>query len=114
LTRRKPEGARGAIEMTFAFAAERMHDENPAGWLHLGLTPFVGLADAHELESCHKGAAKVIRLLMDHGEHLYPAAAQLAFKRKWRPEQEIPEYLAFSGRLRIGAIWRLMKVANLL
>jgi lysylphosphatidylglycerol synthetase-like protein (DUF2156 family) len=114
LTRRKPDGARGAIEMTFAFAAERMQDENPAGWLHLGLTPFVGLANAHELDSYHKGAAKVIRLLADHGGHLYPAAAQLAFKRKWRPEQEIPEYLAFSGRLRMGAIWRLMKVANLL
>lgn len=114
LTRRKPEGARGAIEMTFTFAAERMHDENPSGWLHLGLTPFVGLSRAHELDSYHKGAARVIKLLADHGGHLYPAAAQLAFKRKWRPAQEIPEYLAFSGRLRIGAIWRLMKVANLL
>jgi lysylphosphatidylglycerol synthetase-like protein (DUF2156 family) len=114
LTRRKPVGARGAIEMTFAFTAERMLDENPAGWLHLGLTPFVGLDYAHELDSYHKGAAKVIRMLADHGEHLYPAATQLAFKSKWRPEQEIPEYLAFSGRLRTGAIWRLMKVANLL
>jgi lysylphosphatidylglycerol synthetase-like protein (DUF2156 family) len=114
LTRRRPDGARGAIEMTFAFAAERMRDEDPRGWLHLGLTPFVGLDYAHELGSYHKGAAKVIRLLAEHGEHLYPAATQLAFKRKWRPEQEIPEYLAFSGRLRMSAIWRLMKVANLL
>lgn len=114
LTRRKPDGVRGAIEMTFAFAAERMREENQAGWLHMGLTPFVGLDYEHELDSYHKGAAKVIRLLADHGEHLYPAATQTAFKRKWRPEQEIPEYLAFSGRLRLGAIWRLMKVANLL
>jgi lysylphosphatidylglycerol synthetase-like protein (DUF2156 family) len=114
LTRRKPDGARGAIEMTFAFAAERMRAENPEGWLHLGLTPFVGLDYANELASCHRGAARVIRLLADHGQHLYPAATQLAFKRKWRPDQEIPEYLAFEGRLRTSAIWRLMKVANLL
>jgi lysylphosphatidylglycerol synthetase-like protein (DUF2156 family) len=113
LTRRRPENARGAIEMTFAFAAERMCEEQPEGWLHLGLTPFTGLDPAHELPTCHRGAAKVIKLLADHGQHLYPAATQLAFKRKWRPEVETPEYLAFAGRLRPGAIWRLMKVANM-
>jgi lysylphosphatidylglycerol synthetase-like protein (DUF2156 family) len=114
LTRRRPENARGAIEMTFAFAAERMRAEQPDGWLHLGLTPFTGLDLAHELPGYHRGAAKVVRLLADHGEHLYPAATQLAFKRKWRPELETPEYLAFAGRLRPSAIWRLAKVANLL
>jgi lysylphosphatidylglycerol synthetase-like protein (DUF2156 family) len=114
LTRRRPENARGAIEMTFSFAAERMRAERPDWWLHLGLTPFVGLDPARELPSYHRGAAKVIKLLADHGQHLYPAATQLAFKRKWRPELETPEYLAFAGRLRPGAIWRLMKAANLI
>lgn len=114
LTRRRPENTRGAIEMTFAFAAGRMREEQLDGWLHLGLTPFCGLDPGHELPSYHHGAAKVIKLLADHGQHLYPAATQLAFKRKWRPELETPEYLAFAGRLRPSAIWRLMKVANML
>jgi len=56
----------------------------------------------------------VIKLLADHGQHLYPGATQLAFKRKWRPSVETPEYLAFYGRLKAGSIWRLMKVANLI
>jgi lysylphosphatidylglycerol synthetase-like protein (DUF2156 family) len=113
LTRRRPEGARGAIELTFGFAAGRMREEQPDGWLHLGLTPFVGLDRAREFDSRHRAAAKVIKLLADHGQHVYPAATQLAFKRKWRPQLETPEYLAFRGRLRLGDIWRLMKVANL-
>lgn len=112
LTRRRPDCAKGAIEQIFAFAAERMR-ESGEEWLHLGLTPFVGLDPAHEIDSCHKSAARAIRLLAEHGQALYPAASQLSFKRKWRPQLETPEYLTFPGRLRLGDVWRLMKVANL-
>jgi lysylphosphatidylglycerol synthetase-like protein (DUF2156 family) len=113
LTRRRPDGGRGAIEMVFAMAAERMRDDADK-WLHLGLTPFVGLDQAHELDCRHKSAARSIRLLAEHGGHLYPAASQLAFKKKWRPQLETPEYLTFQGRLGLRDVWSLMKVANLL
>ncbi len=113
LTRRRPDGGRGAIELLFGMAAERMRDDSDK-WLHLGLTPFVGLDPAHELDCRHKSAARSIRLLAEHGSHLYPAATQLAFKRKWRPQLETPEYLTFRGRLGLRDVWSLMKVANLI
>lgn len=113
LTRRRPEGARGAIEMAFALAAERMQEQGDP-WLHLGLTPFIGLDPENELDSSHPSAARAIRLLAERGQSLYPAASQASFKRKWRPQLETPEYLAFPGRLRLIDVWRLMKVANLI
>ncbi|MDX3225009.1 DUF2156 domain-containing protein [Streptomyces sp. ME19-01-6] len=113
LTRRRPEGARGAIEMAFALAAERMKEDGDP-WLHLGLTPFVGLDPANELDSTHPSAARAIRLLAERGQFLYPSASQASFKRKWRPQLVTPEYLTFPGRLRLIDVWRLMKVANLI
>ncbi|OEV05759.1 DUF2156 domain-containing protein [Streptomyces oceani] len=113
LTRRRPEGARGAIEMAFALAAERMKQHGDP-WLHLGLTPFVGLDATNELASTHQSAARAIRLLAERGQFLYPSASQASFKRKWRPQPATPEYLAYPGRLRLIDVWRLMKVANLI
>jgi lysylphosphatidylglycerol synthetase-like protein (DUF2156 family) len=86
---------------------------NGDGWLHLGLTPFVGLDPTHELDCAHRSAGRAIRLLAKHGQALYPSASQLSFKKKWRPGLETPEYLTFRGRLRLTDVWRLMKVANL-
>jgi lysylphosphatidylglycerol synthetase-like protein (DUF2156 family) len=113
LTRRRPEGARGAIEMAFALAAERMQESGDP-WLHLGLTPFIGLDSANELDSSHASAARSIRLLAERGQFLYPSESQASFKRKWRPQLVTPEYLTFPGRLRLIDVWRLMKVANLI
>ena len=46
------------------------------------------------------------------GGAVVPAATQLAYKQKWGPHTVLPEYIAFQGRPRPGAVWRLMRTAN--
>jgi hypothetical protein len=43
---------------------------------------------------------------------VYPAADQLAYKMKWCPDVVLPEYIAFSGRVSIRAIWSLLRLTN--
>ena len=55
----------------------------------------------------------IVRLLAEHGEKLYPASTQLAYKEKWAPHEVLPDYIAFHGRPRLAAIWQLIKLTNL-
>lgn len=104
LTRRRPDAPPGVIEHVFAEAAQRLAADG-AGWMHLGLTPFVGLDPSHELAGVDSRAlGALVRWVGTNASWLYPAAGQVAFKLKWRPHLVTPEYVAVPGtpRLRDG------------
>jgi lysylphosphatidylglycerol synthetase-like protein (DUF2156 family) len=111
LSRRRPDAPPGVLELIVATAVERFAGEG-ASHLHFGLTPFTGLADEHELPARSRVAAKVIRLLADHGSAIYPAADQLAYKDKWGLDLVQPEYVAFSGGVTVRAVWSLLRLTN--
>jgi hypothetical protein len=43
---------------------------------------------------------------------VYPARSQLSYKEKWAPHAVLGEYVAFSGRVRLGPIWQLLRLSN--
>jgi lysylphosphatidylglycerol synthetase-like protein (DUF2156 family) len=112
LTRRRPDAPPGTIELIFSTAVEQLRQEQ-CRWLHLGLTPMVGLADEHELRDAYSPiVGRIMRLLAEHGSAIYPAHSQLAFKLKWAPQVIEPEYVAFQGGASLAAIWQLMRVTR--
>ncbi|KRV46511.1 hypothetical protein AQ490_11505 [Wenjunlia vitaminophila] len=111
LSRRVPSVAPGVMEAINLQAMETFKNEG-AEWLHFGFTPFTSLSPDHEVSSASRGTARFMRFLADHGEKVYPAASQLAYKEKWNPHLVLPEYLAFHGRARFGAIWQVLRVTK--
>ncbi|GCB51450.1 bifunctional lysylphosphatidylglycerol flippase/synthetase MprF [Streptomyces sp. NL15-2K] len=111
LSRRLPDAPPGVMEALNATAMERFVADG-ADWLHFGFTPFTGLDDQHELPDASRTFTRFARLLADRGQAIYPAASQLEYKEKWAPHAVLPEYIAFLGRPRIGAVWRLLRATN--
>lgn len=112
LTRRRPDSPPGVVELIFHTVVERLREEG-CRWLHLGLTPLVGLAPEHEEGLPASGAVtRLVRLLSERGEAIYPARSQEDFKLKWAPQLVEPEYVAFEGRPRLAAVWHLMRVTR--
>ncbi|MGV9680334.1 bifunctional lysylphosphatidylglycerol flippase/synthetase MprF [Nocardia sp. NPDC003482] len=113
LSRRHPDSPPGVMEALNAHAIEVFRAEN-AAWLHFGFTPFTGLADSHRTATENRMVARLVRVLAEHGEAIYPARTQLEYKSKWAPALILPEYLGFTGRLTPGAVWNLLRVINIL
>jgi lysylphosphatidylglycerol synthetase-like protein (DUF2156 family) len=112
LSRRDPQAPPGTTELLVVTAVERFREEG-ARWLHFGLTPFTGLADDHVVAGAGSPTARrAVRALADHGRRVYPAADQLAYKQKWAPSLVQPEYVAFSGRVTLGAVWALLRLTR--
>jgi lysylphosphatidylglycerol synthetase-like protein (DUF2156 family) len=112
LSRRSPQAPPGTTELLVLTAIGRFRDEG-AGWLHFGLTPFTGLGDEHVVAGAGSPVARrAVRALAAHGHHVYPAADQLAYKLKWRPNLVQPEYVAFSGRVTLPAVWALLRLTR--
>lgn len=113
LSRRRADAPPGTMELLNSTAIERFVGEGST-WLHFGFTPFVGLDPTLEVAGASRMVARVVRFLGEHGERVYPAAAQLEYKEKWAPHVVLPEYIAFQGRVRPGALWRLGRETNAL
>jgi len=111
LSRRLREVPPGVMEAINVAAIDAFRAEG-AGWLHFGFTPFTGLDDACEVATASGPVRRVVRLLAERGSFVYPAQTQLAYKEKWGPHVVLPEYVAFQGRPRIGAVLRLLSVTN--
>lgn len=112
LTRRRQDAPPGVIEHVFVEAGQRLAAEG-ATWMHLGLTPFVGLEDRHRIPGAHSawlGAG--VAWVGEHADWLYPAAGQVAFKLKWRPPVVTPEYVAVPGRPRARDLLALARATN--
>jgi lysylphosphatidylglycerol synthetase-like protein (DUF2156 family) len=97
LTRRCRDVPPGTIELIFASALETVREEG-CEWLHMGLTPFVGLSEENELISARSRVVSFLaQQLAERGSAVYPAKTQEAFKMKWAPTAIEPEYIAFRG-----------------
>jgi lysylphosphatidylglycerol synthetase-like protein (DUF2156 family) len=105
LTRRLPDAPVGVMELCNATAIERFQDEGVAH-LHFGFTPFA-LDCGHESPFASPLLAKLAGLLWRHGQMIYPAQSQVAYKLKWGPTVIEPEYLACRP-LSLRAIWDLL------
>jgi lysylphosphatidylglycerol synthetase-like protein (DUF2156 family) len=113
LTRRDPGAPVGTIELVNITALQQFQDEG-AEWLHLGHTPFAGLAAANELPVASSIVSRVTGLIAEHGKAIYPAHTQEAFKRKWAPHVIEPEYLAFENGVSLSALWNLLRLTKAL
>ncbi|MFH8976808.1 bifunctional lysylphosphatidylglycerol flippase/synthetase MprF [Streptomyces sp. NPDC017890] len=111
LSRRRPDAPPGVMEALNATVMERLTADG-AGWLHFGFTPFTGLAPEHEPPGASRLFSRFARLLAERGDAVYPAASQLEYKQKWAPHAVLPEYIAFRGRPRPGAVWQLLRATN--
>ena len=112
LTRRDPVAPPGTIELIFHTALSKFQAES-CRWLHLGLTPLVGISREHELSaSASRTLHTLFRALGARGGALYPARSQEAFKLKWSPRVVEPEYVAFEGRVTLGAVAHLGRLTR--
>lgn len=111
LSRRVPGNLPGIMEAINHTAIERFTEEG-VGWLHLGFTPFTGLAEEFELPGHSRGFQALMRLLFQFGELVYPAKTQLAYKQKWAPQVVLPEYIAFDGPADIAAFAHVFRAAG--
>lgn len=112
LTRRRPHAPTGTIEQLFSTALLELQAGGCA-WLHLGLTPFAGLSQEHDIEGSYSPVVSAImRQIAQRGQFLYPGASQAAFKLKWQPQVTEPEYIAFDPRVSVGAVWHLLRATR--
>lgn len=111
LSRRRPDAPPGTMELVLVTAIERFREEG-AGHLHFGLTPFTSLSADHELAGHSALGSRLVSLLASHGQRIYPAADQLAYKQKWAPDLVQPEYVAFASGVDLRSLWALLRVTN--
>ena len=113
LSRRLPDGPPGIMETINKTAIETFTAEG-AGWLHFGFTPFTGLDPALEVPTASRWFRWLVGQLAKRGAAVYPARTQLAYKRKWAPHVDLPEYVAFSGNASLAGFLSVFKVSNAL
>jgi hypothetical protein len=91
LTRRIPAAPSGAMELCNAEAIDRLRAEG-VRYLHFGFTPFI--VDAAEGEASSPLFTRIILWLRKHGQRIYPADSQAAYKMKWGTDVVEREYVA--------------------
>jgi len=111
LSRRVPDNTPGLMEAINRTAMERFQAEG-VRWLHFGFTPFTSLGAGLEIAGHSPGFAMFMGLLWEHGEEVYPAKTQLAYKQKWAPEVVLPEYVACQGAAGVAAFAHVFRACN--
>lgn len=110
LSRRQPDSPPGVMEAINKAALDTFREEG-VKWLHFGFTPFTSL-DAPKFPGYSKAFHWFINHLWEHGEHIYPARTQLAYKEKWAPSLVLPEYLAFQRGASLPALVHVFRACN--
>jgi len=111
LSRRLPSRLPGIMEAINMHAIDAFRTEG-VDWIHFGFTPFSGLRRECELPGHDPGFRCFMELLWHHGEAVYPAQSQLAYKEKWAPDLFIPEYVAFHGPASIAGFAHIFRASN--
>lgn len=111
LTRRQPEAPPGTMEAINraaidTFIAEGVH------WLHFGFTPFTELERLPRFGDHSRAFHQFMRYLWQHGEAVYPAQTQLAYKQKWAPSHITGEYIGFQHGASIPALVAIFRACN--
>ncbi len=112
LTRRTAEAPVGTIEAINMHAIRVLAAEGHQ-WLHLGLTPFVGVDSSSTLKESRR-LSRLMSLLANHGERLYPARSQERFKLKWNPHVIEPEFISVHPDVTVGSLYDLIKMVHIL
>ncbi|WP_181797792.1 DUF2156 domain-containing protein [Streptomyces sp. WELS2] len=110
LSRRRPDSGPGVMEAVNKAAIEVFRTEG-VRWLHFGFTPFTSL-DAPAFPGHSRAFHWFVHHLWEHGEAVYPARTQLAYKEKWAPTLVLPEYLAFQHRASLPALVHVFRACN--
>jgi lysylphosphatidylglycerol synthetase-like protein (DUF2156 family) len=113
LSRRIPDDTPGVMEAINKTAIDTFVGEG-VGWLHFGFTPFTGLRPELETAGSSPAFSWFMHFLREHGEAVYPAGTQLAYKEKWAQSVILPEYAAFQGNASISAFVHIFRAANAL
>ncbi len=111
LSRRQPDGPPGIME-AINKAAIDVFTEEQVRWLHFGFTPFTGLAREIQFPGYSRAFHCFMGELWKHGEAVYPAQTQLAYKQKWAPDTVLPEYVAFQHHASIPALVHVFRACN--
>jgi lysylphosphatidylglycerol synthetase-like protein (DUF2156 family) len=111
LSRRIPDNTPGLMEAINKTAIDTFQAEGER-WLHFGFTPFTSLDAAPEIEGHSPGFHAFMELLWAHGEAVYPAQTQLAYKQKWAPDTVLPEYVAFQGEVGVAAFAHVFRACG--
>jgi lysylphosphatidylglycerol synthetase-like protein (DUF2156 family) len=112
LSRRLPDCPPGVMEAINSHAIEQVRALD-APWLHFGFTPFLGLNSEYDMPTASRATARITRFLGEHGDKVYPAKSQVAYKMKWSPSVILPEYFAFDGGISLRSLWSLLRVTNI-
>jgi lysylphosphatidylglycerol synthetase-like protein (DUF2156 family) len=91
LTRRVPDVPPGAMELCNAEAIDRFRAEG-VQYLHFGFTPFI--VDEEPNPAANRLLHRAVGWLRRHGQKLYPADSQAAYKTKWGTDVIEREYVA--------------------
>lgn len=113
LSRRRPDLSPGIMEAINKTAIDRFIEENTR-WLHFGFTPFTSLDENVEMPGSSEAFRWFMHFLWEHGKDVYPAATQLAYKRKWNQSLVLPEYTAFHGQASVNAFIHIFRAAGAL
>jgi lysylphosphatidylglycerol synthetase-like protein (DUF2156 family) len=113
LSRRRPDGGPGIMEAINKTAIDTFQAEGQK-WLHFGFTPFTSLSEERELPGHSTAFTWFMHFLWEHGEGVYPAQTQLAYKDKWHQSVVLTEYVAFQGPASINAFIHIFRACNAL
>jgi len=113
LSRRRPDLTPGVMEAINKTAIDIFRAED-CPWLHFGFTPFTGLDERVEMPGSSAAFRWFMHFLWEHGEGVYPAATQLAYKRKWNQSLVLTEYTAFQGEASVNAFVHIFRAAGAL
>lgn len=102
LSRRQPDTIPGVMEAINRAAIEVFQSEQTP-WLHFGFTPFTELTGQPRFPGHSRAFHWFMEHLWAHGEAVYPAQSQFAYKQKWAPNVVLPEYVAFQHGASIPA-----------
>lgn len=111
LSRRHPDGPPGVMEAINKTAIDVFAKEQ-VRWLHFGFTPFTALAPEIQFPGYSLAFHWFMGELWEHGEAVYPAQTQLAYKLKWAPDVILPEYVAFQHGASIPALVHIFRACN--
>lgn len=112
LSRRTNNVPPGVMELINITAINRFKEES-VPFLNFGLTPFCGINETLDhFPSRNRFVTWLFMKLEMYGQSVYPAISQVAYKRKWQPITETPEYVAFYKGFRLSHLFRLLKITQ--
>jgi lysylphosphatidylglycerol synthetase-like protein (DUF2156 family) len=112
LTRKFAQTPPGVMELINVTALQQFSAEGGT-YLNFGFTPLTSLDERYEIaEAKNKTMSRIFKFLYQHGDVIYPAKSQYAYKEKWQPDIVLPEYIAFGPGAGLGALWQFLKLVR--